>query len=89
MPHLLDALPYAYDALEPYIDRRTMELHHSAHHATYVKNLNAALDKYPNLQSKPLDRLLRDVRSRTVLDTPTRIVGSCCRLLPSDPKEAR
>ncbi|MEG7362004.1 superoxide dismutase [Pseudomonas citronellolis] len=43
MPHSLPALPYAYDALEPHIDARTMEIHHSKHHQTYVNNLNAAL----------------------------------------------
>ncbi|GLU41281.1 MULTISPECIES: superoxide dismutase [Pseudomonas] len=44
MPHSLPALPYAYDALEPHIDARTMEIHHSKHHQTYVNNLNAALE---------------------------------------------
>ena len=46
----LPKLNYAYDALEPFIDARTMEIHHSKHHQAYVTNLNAALDKYPNLQ---------------------------------------
>lgn len=44
MAHELPPLPYAYDALEPYIDARTMEIHHTKHHATYVNNLNAALE---------------------------------------------
>lgn len=44
MPHTLPALPYAYDALEPYIDTQTMEIHHSKHHQTYINNLNAALE---------------------------------------------
>ena len=43
MSHTLPALPYAYDALEPHIDAKTMEIHHSRHHQTYVTNLNAAL----------------------------------------------
>ena len=49
MPHELPPLPYAYTALEPTIDEKTMHLHHDMHHAAYVKNLNAALDKHPEL----------------------------------------
>ena len=49
--HTLTKLPYAYDALEPYIDARTMEIHHTKHHQTYVDKLNAALEKHPQLQS--------------------------------------
>ncbi|HZP17229.1 MAG TPA: superoxide dismutase, partial [Terriglobales bacterium] len=52
MAHELPPLPYDYSALEPVIDTQTMKLHHDMHHGTYVKNLNAALEKYPNLQSK-------------------------------------
>src|SRR5258708_4566714 len=54
----LPKLPYAYDALEPYIDAKTMELHHSKHHQTYVTKLNEALEKYPELQEKKLEWLL-------------------------------
>jgi Fe-Mn family superoxide dismutase len=61
MTHMLPALPYNADALEPYIDRQTMELHHGKHHAAYVKNLNAALEKHPDLQVKSVDDLLRDI----------------------------
>src|SRR6266581_1768663 len=61
MGHELPPLPYDYAALEPYIDQQTMHLHHDMHHGTYVKNLNAALEKYPNLQSKSPDELLRDL----------------------------
>ncbi len=61
MAHELPPLPYDYAALEPYIDQQTMHLHHDMHHGTYVKNLNAALEKYPNLQSKSPDELLRDL----------------------------
>ena len=48
-PYTLPPLPYAFDALEPHIDARTMQLHHDQHHAAYVKNLNAAVAKYPDL----------------------------------------
>ncbi|MDP3964018.1 MAG: superoxide dismutase [bacterium] len=61
MPYELPKLPYAYDALEPYLDARTMELHHAKHHATYVEKLNAALDGQGDLAAKPLDALLRDI----------------------------
>src|SRR5438046_1625161 len=61
MTHTLPPLPYPTDALEPYLDEKTMELHHDTHHATYVKNLNAALDKNPELQSKDLEELLRHI----------------------------
>ena len=59
MAHELPALPYDYAALEPAIDEKTMHLHHDMHHAAYVKNLNAALEKYPNLQSKSAEDLIR------------------------------
>lgn len=58
MPFTFPKLPYAYDALEPYIDRQTMEIHHTKHHQAYINNLNAALEKYPALQEKTLDALL-------------------------------
>ncbi len=58
MKHTLPSLPYAYDALEPYIDARTMEIHHSKHHQAYVNNLNTALDKHPELFEKDLGSLL-------------------------------
>lgn len=59
----LPKLPYALDALEPHIDARTLEVHHGKHHATYVANLNAALDKHPDLHRKPLEQLLRNLTS--------------------------
>src|SRR3712207_9095930 len=58
----LPDLPYAYDALEPYFDTETMTLHHDKHHATYVANTNAALEKYPEL-GENLEELLADVDS--------------------------
>ena len=59
MKYELPKLPYAYDALEPFIDAKTMEIHHSKHHQAYVNNLNAALEKYPNLD-KSLETYLKD-----------------------------
>jgi Fe-Mn family superoxide dismutase len=56
-------LPYAYDGLEPYIDARTMEIHHTKHHQAYISNLNAAIEKHPELASKSLDELLRDLNA--------------------------
>jgi Fe-Mn family superoxide dismutase len=63
MAHELPKLPYPYDALEPYIDARTMEIHHTKHHQGYVTNLNAALDKAPELQKKSLEDLLRGINT--------------------------
>jgi len=63
MAHELVKLPYAYDALEPYIDARTMEIHHSKHHATYVANLNNALQPHADLQGKSLEALLTDLNA--------------------------
>jgi len=63
MAHEVPALPYDYAALEPTIDEKTMHLHHDMHHAAYVKNLNAALEKHPNLQSKSAEDLIRDLNA--------------------------
>ncbi|SQH61256.1 iron/manganese superoxide dismutase [Aeromonas caviae] len=63
MSHTLPALPYAYDALEPHIDAKTMEIHHSRHHQTYVTNLNAALADLPELATLPLEALLARIDS--------------------------
>ena len=57
----LPPLPYAYDALEPYIDAKTMEIHYTKHHQTYIDNLNAALEKHPELQNIALKELLETV----------------------------
>lgn len=59
----LPALPYSFEALEPYIDTTTMQIHHGKHHAAYVNNLNGALDKYPELAGKSLVDLVSDVNS--------------------------
>lgn len=58
MPNTLPPLSYDYGALEPHIDARTMEIHHTKHHQAYINNLNAALEKAPNLQGKSLEELL-------------------------------
>jgi superoxide dismutase, Fe-Mn family len=63
MPFSLPQLPYAYDALEPHIDARTMEIHHTKHHQAYVNNVNAALEKAPEWQGKSLDELMRGINS--------------------------
>src|SRR5260221_2041481 len=63
MAHSLPPLPYPYDALDPHIDARTMEIHHTKHHQAYVTNLNAALDKHPELHSKTIDDLLRNINT--------------------------
>jgi Fe-Mn family superoxide dismutase len=62
-PFTLPPLPYAFDALEPHIDARTMEIHHDKHHATYVTNLNKALADAPDLGRKSIEDLLKDLNS--------------------------
>ena len=61
MAFTLPPLPYDFAALEPHIDARTMEIHHGKHHQTYVNNLNAAIEKAPELAKKSLDELMRNV----------------------------
>jgi len=56
-------LPYAFNALEPHIDAKTMEIHHDKHHGTYVAKLNAALEKAPAFQGKPIEDILRSLDS--------------------------
>ena len=63
MAHTLPPLPYAFDALEPHVDKQTMEIHHGKHHNAYVTNLNAALEKHPALQSKSVEDLIRDINA--------------------------
>jgi len=63
MAHSLPQLPYAFDALEPHIDAQTMQIHHGKHHQAYVNNLNAALEKAPELANKSLDDLMRGINS--------------------------
>ncbi len=61
MPFSLPSLPYGYDALEPHIDTRTMEIHHTKHHQTYVDKLNVAVEKYPELAEKNVEELVGDL----------------------------
>jgi len=63
MAFTLPPLPYDFAALEPHIDAKTMEIHHGKHHQTYVNNLNAAIEKAPELASKSLEDLMRGVNS--------------------------
>lgn len=63
MKHELPRLPYTYSDLEPFIDAQTMEIHHSKHHQAYVNKLNAALEKYPELQEKTVGELLRNLEA--------------------------
>ena len=63
MAFTLPPLPYDFGALEPHIDAKTMEIHHGKHHQTYVNNLNAAIEKAPDLANKSLDDLMRSVNT--------------------------
>ena len=63
MAHEVPPLPYDYTALEPHIDEQTMRIHHDKHHAAYVTNLNAALDKHPELHQKSIEDLLKSINS--------------------------
>lgn len=62
MAHTLPNLPYPHDALEPIIDKMTMEIHHGRHHKAYVDNLNKALESAPDWQAKSLEDLLRQIK---------------------------
>src|SRR5258708_19355066 len=63
MAYELPPLPYAFDALEPHIDAKTMEIHHDRHHAAYANNANGALEKHPELAKKSVEDLLRGISS--------------------------
>src|SRR6476619_6635553 len=63
MAHQLPPLPYDFAALEPHIDAQTMQIHHGKHHQAYVNNLNAALEKHPDLQSKSVEDLVRHINT--------------------------
>jgi len=61
MAHELPQLPYAYDALEPYIDKETMNIHHTKHHNTYVTNLNKAIAGHAELEAKTIEELISNL----------------------------
>ncbi len=63
MAYSLPSLPYAYDALEPHIDKKTMEIHHTKHHQAYITNVNKALEGHPALEAKSICDLMRDLAS--------------------------
>jgi len=63
MPFTLPDLPYAFNALEPHIDAKTMEIHHDKHHGTYVTKLNAALEKAPSFQGRAIEDILKSLES--------------------------
>src|SRR5215203_3588277 len=63
MSHSVPPLPYDYTALEPHIDDQTMRIHHDKHHAAYVNNLNAALEKHPELQNKSAEDLIKTINT--------------------------
>lgn len=69
MKHVLPKLNYDYDALEPYIDAKTMEIHYTKHHQAYIDKLNGVLDKYPELQDKEPSDLLKAIDSLRISDT--------------------
>lgn len=62
MPFQLPELKYSYNSLEPHIDAKTMEIHHTKHHAAYITNLNKALEKYPDLANKSVEDLIKDLK---------------------------
>jgi len=63
MAHSVPPLPYDYTALEPHIDEQTMRIHHDKHHAAYVNNLNAALEKHPELAGKSVEDLVKGINT--------------------------
>jgi Fe-Mn family superoxide dismutase len=63
MAYSLPSLPYAYDALEPHVDKMTMEIHHTKHHQAYINNVNKALEGHPDLVNKQIDDLMRGLSS--------------------------
>ena len=66
MPYILPKLPYGYNALEPYIDAKTMDIHYTKHHQAYVDKLNAAVEKYPDLANMSVEDLLKNIKTLKV-----------------------
>ena len=74
MKHELPKLSYEYNALEPYIDAKTMEIHYTKHHQAYIDKLNGVLEKYPDLQDVPVDDLLRNLAAVKMDEADKKIV---------------
>ena len=68
MKYQLPSLSYSYDALEPYIDAQTMQIHHTKHHQGYIDKLNAVLEKYPALADEKLEDLMRDLPQLSIAE---------------------
>jgi len=74
MKHTLPQLSYAYNALEPYIDAKTMEIHHTKHHQAYIDKFNAVLEKHPELSEKTTEEILRGFNSLKIDDTDKKVI---------------
>ncbi|MEK7538061.1 MAG: superoxide dismutase, partial [Patescibacteria group bacterium] len=74
MKYTLPELPYAADALEPFIDAKTMEIHHAKHHQAYIDKLNAVLDKHPDLIDTPLEQLLSKLETLSIPDADKKAI---------------
>lgn len=70
----LPSLPYAYDALEPYIDRRTMTIHHTKHHQAYIDKINSLLETHPELQKNPLEKSLRSLSTLSLSENEKKVL---------------
>lgn len=74
MKYTLPQLPYAYDALEPFIDAKTMEIHHTKHHQAYIDKLNATLEKRPDLAAQPIEQLLGGLKSLNIPEADKKMI---------------
>lgn len=74
MKHELYALPYDFSALEPHIDAKTMEIHYTKHHQTYLDNLSKVIEKYEELQNKPVEELLKTLNTLSIEESDKKIV---------------
>ncbi len=74
MKYTLPKLPYAYNALEPYLDAKTMKIHHTKHHQTYIDKLNAVLDKHPDIADEPLEQLLANLETLKIPEADKKMI---------------